>query len=347
MPVVMQIISLITQLMQALSALFAAIGGGQYLIAKDVAKGWDEAAGGAQKYKNVLLGFDEINRLDDNSGGGGGAGADWANMFEEGELPKWAQWIADHLQLIKDLAIAIGAALAAWKIGSFLSDLLGLNAGLGKLLGVAMAVAGAFLLVKGAIDAFTNGVTWDNLVEMLSGTALLAGGLAIAFGKIGAGIGLIVGGITLIAAALSDFIKKGKLTTEAFYALEAGVLALGAGLALLTGSWIPLAIAALVDLLVAIGTHAEEINTAVDGFFANLMIYHYLPDKTDRVAASALGISPFFVKDYAAAAKRYSAGKTFAIIGYFREIDARLKGINNPSAKDADLWKELIYKIMH
>ena len=83
------------------------------------------------------------------------------------------------------------------------------------------------------------------------------------------------------------------------------------------------------------------------GFFANLMIYHYLPDKTDRVAASALGVSPYFVKDYAAAAKRYSAGKTFAIIGYFREIDARSKGINNPSAKDADLWKELIYKIMH
>ena len=83
------------------------------------------------------------------------------------------------------------------------------------------------------------------------------------------------------------------------------------------------------------------------GFFANLMIYHYLPDKSDRAAASALGINPYFVKDYATAAKRYSAGKTFAIIGYFRETDARLKGINNPSAKDDDLWKELIYKIMH
>ena len=83
------------------------------------------------------------------------------------------------------------------------------------------------------------------------------------------------------------------------------------------------------------------------GFFANLMIYHYLPDKSDRAAASALGVNPYFVKDFATAAKRYSAGKTFAIIGYFREIDARLKGINNPSAKDADLWKELIYKIMH
>ena len=83
------------------------------------------------------------------------------------------------------------------------------------------------------------------------------------------------------------------------------------------------------------------------GFFANLMIYHYLPDKSDRVVAQALGISPYFAKDYAIAARRFSAGKTFAIIGYFRDIDARSKGINNPSAKDADLWKELIYKILH
>ena len=82
-------------------------------------------------------------------------------------------------------------------------------------------------------------------------------------------------------------------------------------------------------------------------FFVNLLLYHYLPDKNDRVVAQALGINPFFVKDYKNAARRYSAGKTFKIIGYFRETDARLKGIDNPSAKEDDLWKELIYKIMH
>lgn len=82
-------------------------------------------------------------------------------------------------------------------------------------------------------------------------------------------------------------------------------------------------------------------------FFSNLLMYHYLPDKTQAVVAKELGINPFFVKDYAAAAKRYPAGKTFLIIGYLRDTDARLKGINNPSAKEADLWKELIYKIMH
>ncbi|MCQ2347947.1 MAG: DNA polymerase III subunit delta [Paludibacteraceae bacterium] len=83
------------------------------------------------------------------------------------------------------------------------------------------------------------------------------------------------------------------------------------------------------------------------GFFQNLMLYHYLSDKSDRAVAAALGINPFFVKDYAAAAKRYNAMKTFRIIGYFRDTDARLKGINNPSAKDEDLWKELIYRILH
>ena len=82
-------------------------------------------------------------------------------------------------------------------------------------------------------------------------------------------------------------------------------------------------------------------------FFSNLLMYHYLPDKSQAVVAKELGINPYFVRDYVAAAKRYPAGKTFLIVGYLREIDARLKGINNPSAKDADLWKELIYKILH
>ena len=82
-------------------------------------------------------------------------------------------------------------------------------------------------------------------------------------------------------------------------------------------------------------------------FFSNLLMYHYMPDKSQAVVARELGINPYFVKDYAAAAKRYPAGKTFLIVGYLRETDARLKGINNPSAKDADLWKELIFKIMH
>lgn len=83
------------------------------------------------------------------------------------------------------------------------------------------------------------------------------------------------------------------------------------------------------------------------GWFQNLMIYHYLPDKSEPAVAKALGVNPFFVKDYAAAAKRFTAGRVFRVIGYIREIDARSKGINDPSSTDLDLWQELIFKILH
>ncbi|MBQ7531212.1 MAG: DNA polymerase III subunit delta [Paludibacteraceae bacterium] len=83
-------------------------------------------------------------------------------------------------------------------------------------------------------------------------------------------------------------------------------------------------------------------------FFANLMLYHYLPNPNDeRAVAAALKINPFIVKNYARAAKRFSAGKTFRIISYFRDTDARSKGIGTGSATELDLWKELIYKILH
>lgn len=83
-------------------------------------------------------------------------------------------------------------------------------------------------------------------------------------------------------------------------------------------------------------------------FFSNLMIYLYLPDKTDRVAAPVLGVSPYAMRDYQAASRRFSKGKTFKIIGYIREADARSKGIDFPNASnEADIWKELIYKILH
>ena len=82
-------------------------------------------------------------------------------------------------------------------------------------------------------------------------------------------------------------------------------------------------------------------------WFQNLMLYHYLPDKSEPAVSAALGINRFFVKDYAAAARRFNAMKTFRIISWIRETDARSKGIDNPSATESDLWTELIYKILH
>lgn len=82
-------------------------------------------------------------------------------------------------------------------------------------------------------------------------------------------------------------------------------------------------------------------------FFTNLLHYHCLADKSQFNVASELGINPFFVKDYVAAAKNYSFAKVVTIIGDIRETDAKSKGFRNASTEDKDLLKELIFKILH
>lgn len=82
------------------------------------------------------------------------------------------------------------------------------------------------------------------------------------------------------------------------------------------------------------------------GYFIKIMIYHQLPDKSQ--AASALKVKPYFVRDYAVAAQNYSLGKLASCIGYLNEADLRSKGIRNAGTiTDGELYKELIFKIIH
>lgn len=82
-------------------------------------------------------------------------------------------------------------------------------------------------------------------------------------------------------------------------------------------------------------------------FFSNLMIFHYLPSKTAEAAATEFKIHPFIARNYLKAAQSFNAWKTMNIITYIRETDARSKGIDNVSADEGDLLKELIFKILH
>jgi len=82
-------------------------------------------------------------------------------------------------------------------------------------------------------------------------------------------------------------------------------------------------------------------------FFSNLMLFHYLPQKTADAAASEFKIHPFIAKNYVKAAQSYNAWKTIYILGYIRETDAKSKGISAGNIDDKDLYKELIFKILH
>lgn len=82
-------------------------------------------------------------------------------------------------------------------------------------------------------------------------------------------------------------------------------------------------------------------------FFSNLMLFHYLPQKTADAAAAEFKIHPFIAKNFVKAAQSFNAWKTIFILGYIRETDAKSKGINAGNIDDKDLYKELIFKILH
>jgi len=82
-------------------------------------------------------------------------------------------------------------------------------------------------------------------------------------------------------------------------------------------------------------------------FFRKVLIYHFLGDKSKNNVASALGINPFFVTDYALAARNYDARKTVRAISLLREFDLKSKGVGNVTSGDGELLKELVYRIMN
>ena len=82
-------------------------------------------------------------------------------------------------------------------------------------------------------------------------------------------------------------------------------------------------------------------------YFVKILKYHYLADKNQSAVASALGVNPFFVKDYEAVARKYTAPKIIQIISVLREYDLKSKGVGSSSVSDGELMREMIFKILH
>jgi DNA polymerase-3 subunit delta len=80
-------------------------------------------------------------------------------------------------------------------------------------------------------------------------------------------------------------------------------------------------------------------------YFAKVLLYHGIPDKSKENVARELGINPYFVTEYQQAARSFPLPKTCQIISCLREYDLKAKGASASSG--SDLLKELIYKILH
>lgn len=253
-PAFTTLVNLLTAIVGKVAAFISALGGKTVQQSADAAKALNKQAnaiGGvgsaAEEAQKQLMGFDEINRLEstDTSGGGGG-GAGTTDIQPDFN---WADGISETLDRIADLVLLIGVGFALWKISDLLPDQLG-NI-LGKL-GLILATIG-FLLIAwdGIKDAWENGVDWGNMAEMILGVAGAAGALYLAFGGIAAGITLVVGGAALIVTAFHDMMENGMNLQNTLLAI-AGIMMAGIGIGILTGSWIPLLIAGIASVLLAV-----------------------------------------------------------------------------------------------
>ena len=86
--------------------------------------------------------------------------------------------------------------------------------------------------------------------------------------------------------------------------------------------------------------------TLLNSFFTQLLQYHGLSDHSPKNVASTLGINPYFVNEIQTAARNYPMKKVSGIISSLREMDLKGKGVGTATMSDADLLKELLYKIV-
>lgn len=84
------------------------------------------------------------------------------------------------------------------------------------------------------------------------------------------------------------------------------------------------------------------------GFYSNLMLAYYAPEKSEKGVAAWLGLkSPWQSREYLTAMKQYSGVKTMQIIGDIRYADACSKGVGKGNMSDYDILRELAFRIMH
>jgi len=85
----------------------------------------------------------------------------------------------------------------------------------------------------------------------------------------------------------------------------------------------------------------------LNSFFTQVLQYHGLQSKDKMSVAKGLVINPYFVGDYVTAAKNYPMRKVSQIIGLLRDADDKNKGVGAKGMPQADILKELLFKIMH
>ena len=210
-----------------------------------------KAAGGASDaMKDLLADWDELNIIQSQSGGGGGGSGsaiqDYMNMFEEmftfdKKIKDIVDWIKNNVEKIKELALDIGAAILAWKVGTAFSGLLSTLAWLlagKKIIDLEFKLSALFneqylqtgdegWLVADVLTTFIGGALMHKVLDAVLKTGTGYAGIVITLG-----VTALAGILTLIGDNDVSALSKEALIDSAYNALKVGA----AGAYLLKGA---------------------------------------------------------------------------------------------------------------
>ena len=200
--------------------------------------GFEDAANAAKKFKNLLMGFDEINLLSKDTKssviGGGELEidpsiydydflGDISNKVNEivdeiyRRVEPFVNFVRDNFDHIKDVVVAVGISLLSWQIGkgvlSFFQWLQGIGKG-GKItLGLTLTLTGITL---GAISIGNLVAGSDDVIDAIKaaiGSALALGGSLLAFGT--GPLGWTIGVAAVLTMTIAGFIIGTKKRMDA------------------------------------------------------------------------------------------------------------------------------------
>ena len=257
LPALTWVAQALTKVVSVLAQLFTLITGKSFVSMKQSAKALNEekkalegVGKAADKASGSLAGFDEINTINTTESG--------ANAAIQPDFNFGGELETSNLENLLNLIKMIGAGLLAWKLADGFLD------GMGKFLGILIAIEGAIHFAREFLDAWQNGIDWDNITGMLGAAAAMVTGLALAFGSVGAGIGLLVAGIAMLVLGFKDAFDNGWNLQNLLTSI-AGIILTGLGIGLLVGSWIPVLIAAIAAVLLAFTVAYGEGENLLDG----------------------------------------------------------------------------------
>lgn len=224
----------------------------------DYAKSLDKASKSAKEIKRTLLGFDEINRLNDNNSGasGAGGGVDASKMFETRKVDNSDDAVKRVQTILRSIERVAGSLLLGIGCILLVTGHLGI--------GIACIIAGIKLIAA----SLKYGEAEDKVkkvlvtIETIVGAASLAIGAVLAFtGHLGLGIALIAigavalaGSIALDWSSISD--KVAKVCSVIGAIVSAALLVIGIILVAAAPTHLALGIALLAAGAVGLATSA-------------------------------------------------------------------------------------------